>query len=168
MKKLFLPTACVFILFIASCGDGKKEEKKETNATVEQMVAGEFDLSASGLPFIIKAPNDPSVTSPVTGSYELKSSDLFQMQINEGVGDLELVKTDIKTNEVFKFKRFITEEVNGVFYESDFQGKPSFHFFVVQKIGATIYEIQDNKAKQFSEEETKTMFESAKGIKAKV
>ncbi len=168
MKKLFLSIALFSSLFMASCGGDKKEgETTEGAATVADLAAGEYDLTAGGLPFVIKAPNDPAITSPVAGSYELKCSELFQMQINEGAGDLELVKSDIKTNEVFKFKRFIAEEANGVFYESEFQGKPSFHFFVVQKTGSSVYEIQDNKAKQFSEEDTKTMFESAKSIKAK-
>lgn len=167
MKKLFLSSVLLSALLLTACGGKKETAQAEGTETTTDLAKGEFDLSSGGLPFVMSAPSDPAITSPVAGSYELKCSEVFQMQINEGVGDLELVKSDIKSNEVFKFKRFIAEEANGVFYESEFQGKPSFHFFVAQKGANTVYEMQDNKAKQFTEEQTKTMFEAAKNAKLK-
>jgi hypothetical protein len=165
MKKLFFIALCATTLF-SSCG-GDKTTNKETAEAGSGLNKGEFDLSASGLPFIMQAPSDPAITSPVAGSYELKSSGEFQMQVNEGAGNFDFVKKDIQGNEVFKFKRFIAEEPEALFYEAEFQGKPSFHFFVIAKAGNNTYEFQDNKAKSFSEDETRIMFEAAKNAKAK-
>ena len=76
-------------------------------------------------------------------------------------------KTDIKGDEVNKFKSFITDEPTAIFWESEIT-KPEYHFIINQKIGNTDYSIEDTKSTEtepLSKEATQKMFDSAKGIK---
>jgi hypothetical protein len=165
MKKLkkYLYLMVVPAVLMAGCKGNQTQESPEAG---QQIQAGEYDLSKNGVNLIIKAPAEPAVEQ-VAANYEVKANDDFQIQIAEGTGDMNLMKSDIQKNDVNKFKRFIVDEPEAILYESEIT-QPEFHFFVVKKgSNNTIYEIQDIKTKVFTEEQAKAMFDAAKAARAK-
>lgn len=167
MKKInyFIAALSIPVMILSGC---KGNEQSQETATTEQaaLVAGEYDLSKSGLNLIIKAPADPAVEQ-VAGAYEVKANEDFQLVVAEGAGDMNLMKSDIQNNDVNKFTRFLVEEPDAILFESQIT-EPEFHFFVVKKgSNNTVYEIQDLKGKIFTEEQARAMFEAAKASRVK-
>jgi hypothetical protein len=159
MKKLMFLLAVSGIALFTACGGEKKEEVK--------LAPGEYDLSKDGLPLIVKTPSEPIVESPMAGSYSIKCSNEFNIEVVEGTGNMEQIKKDIAANDVNKFQRYITEEDNAILYESKILDS-EFHFYVILKAGKTTYEIQDKKGeKTYTEEQATAMFEAAKAFRMK-
>lgn len=157
-------------LFLVSCG-GKKAD--------ESMVAPQgmhvLDLSRYGKPFAIFVPDTVSaklqVTEQSSGALEIKVGKNFAVSINEQFADLNLLKTDIKEDEVNKLKSFVVDEPAAIFWESawgDDNAEPQFHFVVNQKIGNGEYsfeDIRDPEVRSFGKDAIQKMFDSCKSIK---
>lgn len=168
MKKLInLLSAAVLVSSIVSCG-GKKAEQEPIVAPQGMNV---LDLSKYGKPFAIFVPDTTvaklQITEQSSGALDIKVGTNFAITINEQAADIELKKKDIKEDEVLKFKNYIVEEPNAIFWESEIV-KPEFHFVINQKIGATDYCIEDIKSTEtepFDKATTQKMFDSGKSIK---
>ena len=159
-------SAATIAIVLVACGDKKKEE-----AIVAPQGMNVLDLTNHGKPFAIFVPDTTTakliVTEQTSGALDIKVGVSFAITINEQAADIELKKTDIKGDEVNKFKSFITEEPTAIFWESEVT-KPEFHFLINQKIGTSEYSIEDTKsteAEPLSKDNTQKMFDSAKGIK---
>ena len=100
------------------------------------------------------------------GALEIRIGNSFQLSITEDPGDLELRKTDIKGDEVNRFKSFIVEEEGTIMWESEIT-KPEFHFTAFKSWVTQLMCLKILKAPKQSlfRESVQTMLDSAKGLK---
>lgn len=165
MKKLLLLLAAPAVLFFASCGGSKEEE---TAASIPGMM--ETNITINGNQLSIMVPDSTKgkleIVEQSWGATEIKVGKEFQISIEEGEGDVALMKSDIAGNDVNKFKRYIKDEPTLLFWESEIT-QPEFHFYTVVKPGAVSYIIQNIKEEMFSEKAAQTMVDAAKTLKAK-
>lgn len=166
MKKLItLLSAFTLALVITSCGG------KETTQNIDApagMVA--LDLSKYGKQFSIFVPDTIAskleVTEQSWGALEIKVGKTFQLSITEDPGDIELRKSDIKSNDVNIFKSFVVEEPLTIMWESEIT-RPEYHFYSIQKVGANSYVFEDIVSADgtpLSKEAVQKMLDSAKKI----
>lgn len=163
MKKLFIIPAIILLAILISCGGNK--DKVELTPGMMQL-----DLSKYGIPITITTPDSSKgpveVITQSWGATEIKIGKDFQISISEGEGDIELAKSDIKSNDVNKFKRYIVQEPNILMYESEII-QPEFHLYAIIKTEKATYIVEDIKGDIFSEQAIKLMLEAAKSIKLK-
>ncbi len=173
MKKLFFLFAIVLTTVITSCGDKEKDKPLSVpGMTLIDLSKQEFNFPVTIL--VPDSTNGPMTITPQNwGALEIKVGDGFQISVEQGDGendDLKLIKsTEIDANEVHKVKKYMTDEPNFVFYETQMLGteKSSFHFYGVFKVGDKNFVVEDLKGDDFSEEAIKKMMESAKTLAAK-
>lgn len=168
MKTVYsLIMAFALIVTLQSCG-GKKEDQPAVEAPAGMVT---LDLSKYGKPFTIFVPDSTfgklEIMEQTWGALEIRIGKNFQLSITEDPGDLELRKSDVKADEVNKFKSFIVEEPATIMWESEIT-KPEFHFYSIQKLGNATYvfeDIKSSEAEPFSKESIQKMLDSAKGLK---
>lgn len=168
MKKLItLISALMIVISVQSCGEKKKEEP----AVVAPAGMSVLDLSRFGKPFTIFVPDTVAskmeITEQTWGALEIRIGKDFQISITEDPGDIELRKSDIKSDEINKFKSFIVEEQGTIMWESEIT-KPEFHFYSIQKLGNSTYVFEDIKttdAEPFGREIIQKMLDASKSIK---
>lgn len=166
MKKIFtLLSALTLSLVIVSCGGKEAQQNIEAPAG---MVA--LDLSKFGKQFSIFVPDTTAAKLEVVeqswGALEIKIGKGFHLSITEDPGDMELRKSDIKSNDVNIFKSFVVEEPLTIMWESEIT-KPEYHFYSIQKIGANTYVFEDvvpADGEPMSKEAIQKMLDSAKQI----
>jgi hypothetical protein len=166
MKKIItLLSAFTLSMIIASCGGKDTAQNIEAPAG---MVA--LDLSKYGKQFSIFVPDTVAskleVTEQSWGALEIKVGKNFQLSITEDPGDIELRKSDIKSNDVNIFKSFVVEEPLTIMWESEIT-KPEYHFYSIQKVGANTYVFEDivpADGTPLSKEAIQKMLDSAKKI----
>ncbi len=169
MKKLItLLSAFALSLAITSCGG--KDTKQNIEAPAG-MVA--LDLSKFGKQFSIFVPDTTAAKLEVVeqswGALEIKVGKNFHLSITEDPGDIELKKSDIKSNDINIFKSFVVNEPLTIMWESEIT-KPEYHFYSIQKIGKNTYVFEDivpADGVPLSKDEIQKMFDSAKKIVAK-
>jgi hypothetical protein len=163
----FIFAVVIATVTLESCGEKKTEEAK-VEAPAGMIT---LDLSKYGKPFTIFVPDSTTsrleITEQSWGALEIRAGKNFQISITEDPGDIELRKSDIKGDEINKFKSYVVEEPNTIMWESEIT-KPEFHFYTIQKIGNSTYVFEDIKSTEsepFSKESIQKMLDSAKGIK---
>ncbi|MGZ3882687.1 MAG: hypothetical protein ACXVP0_06075 [Bacteroidia bacterium] len=168
--KTVVSIITALVLFTAIQGCGGKKEEPQIVAPAGMIT---LDLSKYGKPFTIFVPDSAlgklQITEQSWGALEIRSGKNFQISITEDPGDIELKKTDIKSDDVNKFKSFIVEEPGTIMWESEIT-KPEFHFYSIQKIGTSTYVFEDVKAtdrEPFGKDAIQKMLDSAKGLKEK-
>ena len=164
-KTITILSALTLSLAIVSCGD--KESKQNIEAPAG-MVA--LDLSKFGKPFSVFVPDTTAAKLEVVeqswGALEIKVGKGFQLSITEDPGDIELRKSDIKSNDVNIFKSFVVEEPLTIMWESEIT-KPEYHFYSIQKIANNTYVFEDVVSADgtpLSKEAIQKMVDSAKKI----
>ena len=166
MKKLFTLLSIITLsISIASCGG--KDTKQNIEAPAG-MVA--LDLTKYGKQFSIFVPDTTAsklqIVEQSWGALEIKVGKTFQLSITEDPGDMELRKSDIKSNDVNIFKSFILEEPLTIMWESQIT-KPEYHFYSIQKIGSNTYVFEDivpADGEPIGKEAIQKMLDSAKKI----
>jgi hypothetical protein len=166
MKKLLtLLSVLTLSAAFTSCGD--KDSKQDIQAPAG-MVA--LDLSKFGKQFSIFVPDTTAAKLQITeqswGALEIKVGKSFQLSITEDPGDIELRKSDIKSNDVNIFKSFIIEEPLTIMWESAIT-KPEYHFYSIQKAGGNSYVFEDvvsADGEPLGKEAVQKMVDSAKSI----
>ncbi|MES2515554.1 MAG: hypothetical protein V4580_15470 [Bacteroidota bacterium] len=166
MKKLVtLLSAFTLSLAIISCGGKESKENIEAPAG---MVA--LDLSKYGKQFSIFVPDTTAAKLEIVeqswGALEIRVGKAFHMSVSEDPGDIELQKSDIKSNDVNIFKSFVIDEPLTIMWESEIT-KPEYHFYSIQKSGNNTYVFQDvvsTDGMPFSKEAVQKMVDSAKKI----
>jgi hypothetical protein len=163
MKKALLLMALSAILVNAGCDNSKKEEV----ATVKPGMM-DLNLKVNGNSLTITVPDSSiarlEITEQSWGATEIKVGKHFQISISEGQGDIALKKSDISGDEINKFRRYLKEEPNTLFWESSIT-EPEFHFYTVEKVGPVFYLIENIKEEHFTEKDIQQMLESAKSLK---
>ena len=142
MKKILIALAALAITTtITSCGGG---EKKEAIQAPAGMIA--LDLSKFGKQFSIFVPDTTTsklmITEQSWGALEIKVGKAFQISITEDPGDIELKKSDIKSNDINIFKSYIVEEPLSIMWESEIT-KLEYHFYSIQKVAGNSYVFED-------------------------
>lgn len=168
MKKLIsIISALAIVVSLTSCG-GKKEEEAPVVAPAGMST---LDLSKYGKPFTIFVPDTTvakmEIMEQTWGALEIKVGKDFQLSITEDPGDIELRKSDVKGDEINKFKSFIVEEPTTIMWESEIT-KPEFHFYSIQKLGTSTYVFEDIKSTEgepLSKEAVQKMLDAAKSMK---
>ena len=169
MKKTFiLLSALTLGIAFSSCGT------KETTQDVQApggMVT--LDLSKYGKQFSIFVPDTTAAKLEVIeqswGALEVRVGKTFHISITEDPGDIELRKSDIKSNDINIFKSYLVEEPLSIFWESQIT-KPEYHFYTIQKNGTNSYVFEDvvpADGEPIGKEAVQKMFDSAKTIIAK-
>jgi hypothetical protein len=163
----FIFAVVVAAVTLESCG-AKKSEETKVEAPAGMIT---LDLSKYGKPFTIFVPDSTTsrleITEQSWGALEIRAGKNFQISITEDPGDIELRKSDIKGDEINKFKSYVVEEPNTIMWESEIT-KPEFHFYTIQKIGNSTYVFEDIKSTEsepFSKDAIQKMLDSAKSIK---
>lgn len=164
MKKILLLLSAPAILFLASCGDSKTEE----TASMPGMMEVEFKINGNALSIMVpdSTKGKLEMVEQSWGATEIKVGNDFQISIEEGEGDIALMKSDIAGNDVNKFKRFVKDEPALLFWESEITA-PEFHFYAIMKPATVSYIIKDISGDMFGEKATQTMVDAAKTLKAK-
>src|ERR1700741_1278719 len=166
MKTKLIFAMIVFAtLVVSGCGGKKAEEESLTPPPGMRYL----DISSTGMNLNVLIPDDKAgVLDTVMqswGGYEIKVGKEFQVSIEEGAGDVEMVKSDNAGNDVNKLKRYLVEEPTTLVWESGVADLSEFHFYCVLKVGARSYVIQDIKGEPFSQKAIESMLEAAKQIK---
>jgi hypothetical protein len=169
MKKSIVTAITLFIAMcaITSCGGPKEEETVPPGKKV-------VDLSKYGKPFTMWIPDSTVTSGPVNiieQNYmlEVQSGKTFSVIVEEGEGNMEQVKNDIKSDEINKFKRYLAEEPTMIAWESEIT-QPEFHLYAVVTVGTAKYVIRDGSSTErepFTEADVKQMMEAVKSIKEK-
>jgi hypothetical protein len=163
MNKAFLLLAVCAILIFTACGGSKQED-----VVIVKPGMMELNLKVNGNSLTITVPDSSigklEMTEQSWGATEIKVGKHFQISISEGQGDIALKKSDISGDDINKFKRYIKEEPNTLFWESEIT-EPEFHFYTVEKVGPVFYLIENIKEEHFNEKEIQQMLEAAMSLK---
>ena len=166
MKKTFiLLSALTLGIAFASCGT--KETKQDAQAPGGMVT---LDLSKYGKQFSIFVSDTTvaklEIIEQSWGALEVKVGKNFHISITEDPGDIELRKSDIKSNDINIFKSYLVEEPLSIMWESQIT-KPEYHFYIIQKIGTNSYVFEDvvpADGAPIGKEAIQKMFDSAKTI----
>lgn len=166
MKKLIsLLFAVIACVTFTSCGE---KEKTQSIEAPPGMVA--LDLSTRGKPFSIFVPDTTAAKLTITeqswGALEIRVGKSFQISITEDPGDIELKKSDIKSNDVNLFKSFLIEEPLTIMWESAIT-KPEYHFYSIQKVENNTYVFEDivpTEGEPLGKEAVQKMLDSSKNL----
>ena len=173
MKTAAFFLGLLFTVSIISCGPNTD---KPTEAAAPEGPEGMvlYDFSEQGLNVSMYVPDTtemiPMLEFNGQGKLEARFGMNFQMEIGEG-GDLDLKKTDLKENDVFK-SEMLEEEASGIVYKSfvdiEDSGVPTqYHFYAVINVNGIDYEIQDIEgAEPFGKDAILKMYEAAKTLAA--
>jgi len=160
----FVAAACM-VSALVSCGN-KKEE-----AIVAPQGMHVLDLTRYGKPFAIFVPDTNAAKFEVieqpSGALEIKVGKSFALSINEQAADIALRKQDIKDDEINKFKNYIADEPNAIFWESEIT-QPEYHFVINQKIGGSEYsfeDLRDPESNPLGKDAIQKIYDSCKNIK---
>lgn len=166
MKKLFTILSVTILSIInSSCGDNQKQQNIDVPPGMVIL-----DLSKFGKQFSIFVPDTNTskleITEQSWGALEIKVGKNFHLSITEDPGDIELRKSDIKSNDVNIFKSYIIDEPLTIMWESAIT-KPEFHFYSIQKVNNDTYVFEDvvpANGEPLSKDAVQKMLDSAKKI----
>jgi hypothetical protein len=165
MKKILISLLIVIEVYCVSCNNKTQENENADETLMENSEVNlpDTNLQSFGLPLTIKVPSGASITQNAAGAIEIKARG-FMLQIAEGTGDLNMLKKDLKNDDVNKLKRVIVDEKNALLYESQIT-TPEFHFMYVLTKPGTVYEVQDIRGYTFTESDAELMLKASKTIK---
>lgn len=175
--KRFLFILCVASFYcITSCNSEVDQENGETGVNLEESkneaLKGMIMVSLLeyGLPLWVTVPDTLSAHLDIIqrdwGQVEISSGKNYQISIAEG-GDLELKKSDIKSDLLFSDPKILYEDPEGIVYsqgvKDDEDFKPINHFYAVKKINGIDYEFKDIDGDyKYTEKVVIKMFEASK------
>ena len=158
----------VSTVFFASCGGTKNE-------TIVIPGMKQVEISIAGNPLTIFAPDSTAgpmqITEKPWGAIEITVGDDFQISIEEGPGDIALLKSDIAGDDVYKLQKYVKDEPNLLFWEVkilEMEGS-KFHFYNIVPVGNIKYVIKDvETGESYSQKAIEKMLEASQTLKAKV
>lgn len=159
MKLISLILVVFLVLTFSGCIDNSGNSSDPSRPLIEGMK--NFNLKDLGVNIIFPAPVNSQIKSMGSGA-EVSQGSVFSIYAASGAGDMNLIKSDIKNDEVRKFIRFITEESDLIVYECETAGKAEFHFCMIKKSDKDVVEIRDNMNFLFSEDQIIKMVNSSK------
>lgn len=167
LSALFI--AGVLLLSVTGCSSSKGQGDNMTAPA--GMIA--IDLSSNAIPVIVNVPDTVSngtlkITENGQGGVDITVGSNFKLTVIEGSGDMVLKKTDISTDEVKKFKRFLTDTPDAIVWESQVEGMdPEYHFYEIVKVGDKSFEVYELSGEVFTEKTINDMMNAGKSIRLK-
>jgi hypothetical protein len=159
MKEIAKLTIFIIIATLTSC-----QKKEGPEGTIE------LNLNKYGKQFSIYVPDTLKekleIKEQSWGALEIKIGKRFYISITEDPGDMELMKSDIQSNDVNVFKSYIIDEPQTLMWES-YIVKPEFHFYTIQKATGNTYVLQDvvpADGEAFSKEAIEKMYQCSKQL----
>ena len=159
MKEIAKLTIFIIIATLTSC-----QKKDVPEGTIE------LNLNKYGKQFSIYVPDTLKekleIKEQSWGALEIKIGKRFYISITEDPGDMELMKSDIQSNDVNVFKSYIRDEPQTLMWES-YIVKPEFHFYTIQKATGNTYVLQDvvpADGEAFSKEAIEKMYQCSKQL----
>ena len=173
MKQLAILFSILSLVAFTSCGGDTPDNTEEGTEEVVLKGFEELNLSEWGFNLTIMVPEAetngaPEVVLTERGALEIVVGIDFGIEIMYGEGDLELLKSDLNDNLVFK-SEIIKEEENALVYSQDIPDsgvKTQNHFFYKAVVGSDIYEVRDIMEGDYGSGMIEKMLEAAKTIKA--
>lgn len=168
MKKTLILLAVPAIICLMSCGGSKSEEE----VILPGMMKAQLIVASDTLTMIIpdSTKGKVEIIQQPWGATEIKVGSAFQISIEQGEGDVTLVKSDIAGDEVFRLQRYLIDEPTMVFWEAKIGDMPNsnFHFYSIAKVNNTSYVIKDiESGNAYNEMAVKTMVDAAKTLKSR-
>ena len=187
MKKISLIFFAAVSIILTACGGGSTD-KSNTAAIPEAPKANEnhftaadlvdLDLSANGIPVIVKAPKGAKIIKyDVDNSIAVYGGKFFKMTYSAMDGavkdNIDMMRSMATNKEMnTSFNKLESDAPNG-FLKSDTKGKLNFIYGVLAG-GKTVIitdgmplDISPDKFTDYTADDIKVMFEAAKGAKAK-
>lgn len=175
MKQLAFLFSVISLLTITACGGDNPSENNEetTEQKVELKGFEELNLTEWGFNLTVMVPQaethgDANVVLTERGALEITVGADFGLEIMYGEGDIELLKTDLKEDLVFK-SEILKEEENALVYTQDIPDsgvKTQNHFFYKAVVGSDVYEVRDIMEGEYGMGMIEKMLEAAKTLKA--
>jgi hypothetical protein len=135
MKKQNILLFILLPLLVQFCSNDKKNEAAPAGMVL-------ISLSGHGKLISIFVPDTStsklSIEEQSSGELCVRSGRNFAIRIQESPEDLELVKQDIRADEVNKLKKIIRDEPTCLMWESEIT-KPEYHFLLNKTFGSTAY-----------------------------
>ncbi len=166
MKNILLLLAAPALIFFSSCGHSKKDD----TALMPGMMEVTFKISGTNLSIMVpdSSKGKMEIVEQSWGATEIKVGTDFQISIEEGDGDIALIKSDITGNEVFKLQRYLKDEPALLFWEGKNADMPDprFHFYSINKVGTLNYVVKDiDSGDAYNEKAVQTMIDASKTLK---
>ncbi len=142
MKKVIILSiiSVASLILFSYCSNIQKENIEPPLGMIS------LDLSKFGKQFSIFVPDTNiakiDIREQSWGALEIKVGKEFHLSITEDPGDIELVKSDIKSNDVNIFKSYLIDEPLTIVWESQII-KPEYHFYSIQRANDNTYVFQD-------------------------
>ena len=168
MKRILLLMTIPAIIFFASCGGSKVEEE----VILPGMMKVEFAVAGDTLSMIVpdSSKGKLDLIEQGWGATELRIGENFQISVEEGEGDIAMLKNDIDIDDVYQLQKYVVDQPDLLFWESKIPIMPTsnFHFYSIIQAGGKSYIVKDIEAGiAYSEELVKEMVEAAKSLKSK-
>lgn len=168
---LAIVCALSFAIFSTSCGNG--EENVVAEDTLPKLKGYvELDLAEYGYNLTVMVPDEntgvPEINATDWGNVEIKVGKAFGIQVMEGPGDFELLKSDLNSDLVYK-SEILKEEGDCVVYKRvipDTEIEPETNFFLVVEVDGLKYEIQNMKEDVYSEGAIDKMVQAGRQTKS--
>jgi len=170
MKNILLLLFTTSVVFFSGCGDTKKVE------TVSIPGMKQVSIAIAGDSLTLFVPDPEIEKKPLvieqkpSGATEITVGPNFQISIEEGSGDIALLKSDIAGDDVYKLQKFVKDEPKLLFWEVkilDMDGTKC-HFYNIIEAGKSSYTIRDiETGESFSQISIQRMVDAAQTLKAK-
>lgn len=182
MKKMLFLLALP-AMFLASCGDGNNgtdpngtDSLANAGPDLSDMVSLETNMEEHGVDLTMMVPNSDKAEADPLVEYDdgrmittVKVGERFQLVITDMEPDKAQFKRDLEGD--LTFTNTIIEETDDmIIYESkaaDME-RTFFHLWMSKDIGGIIYQIEDNKAGEFTKVNIEEMVKSIRTIEGKV
>ncbi len=163
-SKLLITLSLIATVIFSGCGN-----KKESQDLTPPQGMRYLDISRTGMNLYVLTPDSTigilDTVMQSWGAYEIKVGKDFQISVEEGDGDIEMIKSDNANNDVNKWKQYLVQEPTTLVWESAVADMPEFHFYHIMKVGSRSYIVQDIKGEPFNQKAIEKMLEAAKQLK---
>lgn len=175
MNKSITLISAFLIVLLSACGGGDSSTDQTEGQASEEMsdMQGmtELNLTDYGLDLSIMIPDENTGVAEVIAtdwSVEIRVGEGFMISVSIGEGDLELLKSDLMEDLVYKAE-ILDESESHIVYKREIENsgmEPEHHFFLITDIDGDQYDVQNLKDVTYSKEAIDRMLMSAKSIKA--
>ena len=171
--KIFISSKPVFVflfvlLFAYACSPSANEESLPPGKM-------RLDLSPYGKSFSMVIPDSASNDFSITennAQLEIRCVNKkvnlnFAVVVEEGEGNVNLIKSDIQSDDINRFVRFLSEDSSMIVWESAIT-TPEFHFYAVIRSENSAYVIRDlisTDNEPFTEKQILEMVSALKGVR---
>ncbi len=175
MNKAIAIVSLFSMVMFSACGGGEstgdQAEGQATEESASMQGMKELNLGEYGMDISIMIPDENTGMAEVIAadwSVEIRVGEGFMISVSIGEGDLELLKSDLQEDLVYK-SEILDESPSHIVYKREIENsgmEPEHHFFYIADVEGDQYDVQNLKDVTYSKEAIDRMLASAKSIKA--